>query len=80
MLEQSSLGYSAAVVALSALVVSLLLKSRKPLPPGPRGLPIIGNLLDLPHDFEWIHWAKHHKLYGTRSSSCYLLGLLTPIN
>lgn len=35
-----------------------------PPPPGPRALPIIGNLLDLPTGFEAAHWAKHAKKYG----------------
>ncbi|KAK2466588.1 hypothetical protein APHAL10511_001450 [Amanita phalloides] len=44
------------------------MRFKYPLPPGPRGLPIIGNLLDLPQEFEWFHWAKYHKLYGPISS------------
>lgn len=64
-MEHSTIGYAAALVTLSALVVGLFLKPKQRLPPGPRGLPIIGNVLDLPQAFEWIHWAKHHKLYGT---------------
>ena len=35
-----------------------------PLPPGPRRLPLIHNLLDLPTGFEPPHWAKHKDLYG----------------
>ncbi|PFH46697.1 hypothetical protein AMATHDRAFT_69268 [Amanita thiersii Skay4041] len=47
-----------------ALAVRLLSSKRLPLPPGPRGLPILGNVLDLPASFEWLHWAKYQKLYG----------------
>lgn len=35
-----------------------------PLPPGPKQLPLIGNLLDLPKGQEWVHWTKHKDLYG----------------
>lgn len=34
------------------------------LPPGPTGLPLLGNILDLPTDTEGPHWAKHSKIYG----------------
>ncbi|KAI6083793.1 putative cytochrome P450 oxidoreductase OrdA-like protein [Hypoxylon rubiginosum] len=41
-----------------------------PLPPGPKGLPLIGNLNDLPGPgvFEAEHWLKHKELYGPISS------------
>ncbi len=35
-----------------------------PLPPGPKRKPIIGNLLDLPQSFDWLHWATYKDLYG----------------
>lgn len=45
-------------------------KLRAPLPPGPKGLPLIGNVRDLPPPGarEWEHWAKHRSLYGPISS------------
>lgn len=41
-----------------------------PLPPGPKGLPGLGNVNDLPKPgvMEAHHWAKHKELYGTMSS------------
>ncbi|KAG5756938.1 hypothetical protein H9Q70_000477 [Fusarium xylarioides] len=43
---------------------------RAPLPPGPKGLPLVGNLNDLPPPgvFEAHHWLKLKDLYGPLSS------------
>ncbi|KAI1420434.1 putative cytochrome P450 oxidoreductase OrdA-like protein [Xylaria sp. FL1777] len=45
-------------------------KARQPLPPGPKGLPLVGNLNDLPKPgaLEAHHWLEHKKLYGPISS------------
>jgi hypothetical protein len=49
-------------ISLYLLIANL--RPKGPLPPGPRGLPLIGNALDMPKDYEWIHWAKHKDIYG----------------
>lgn len=36
-----------------------------PYPPGPRPLPIIGNMLDIPKQFSWLAYSKFSKTYGT---------------
>ncbi|THH08681.1 hypothetical protein EW146_g8915 [Bondarzewia mesenterica] len=56
-------------VALSSLALYLVhvLYSRRrrlPLPPGPRGWPVIGNLFDLPAHYRWITFAEWGKKYG----------------
>jgi hypothetical protein len=41
-----------------------------PLPPGPKGLPLIGNLNDMPPPgvLECYHWLEHKDKYGPISS------------
>ncbi|KAH0358314.1 putative cytochrome P450, partial [Aureobasidium melanogenum] len=45
-------------------------RNNLPLPPGPRGLPLLGNLTDLPTGSvpEFQHWLKHKDAYGPISS------------
>jgi hypothetical protein len=47
-----------------------------PLPPGPKGLPLVGNINDLPTSAtpEFEHWLKHKTQYGP-ISSVNVLGL-----
>jgi len=58
------------VAGLAALFVAYRLStkrslSRLPLPPGPKGLPIIGNVRDLPSGFEWLAYHKWCKELDT---------------
>ena len=48
------------------LVVPFLLHKRNlaPLPPGPKGWPLIGNVSDFPDTHEGRFFAKHRALYG----------------
>lgn len=39
-------------------------KRRGPLPPGPRGLPLLGNMADLPDSQPWVALAKLGEIYG----------------
>ncbi|OLN81903.1 O-methylsterigmatocystin oxidoreductase 2 [Colletotrichum chlorophyti] len=58
---------------ISYLIQRLVSSSKNrghPLPPGPKGLPIVGNINDLPKPgaLEAHHWLKHKDLYGPLSS------------
>jgi hypothetical protein len=35
-----------------------------PLPPGPKPLPLIGNLLDIPKEKDWLTYCAWHARYG----------------
>jgi hypothetical protein len=59
--------YIGAVVAVSLTYAALkrqAVRTRLPLPPGPKPLPIIGNLLDIPREKEWLTYLDWNKRYG----------------
>ncbi|KAJ6548697.1 cytochrome P450 [Mycena capillaripes] len=49
-------------------------RSHKSLPPGPRGLPILGNLLDIPKSQEWLTFIEISRKYDSDIISLNLAG------
>ncbi|EUC44767.1 hypothetical protein COCMIDRAFT_97390 [Bipolaris oryzae ATCC 44560] len=71
LLSTPNIGVAFGIAALFFVIRYLLVKRHQlPLPPGPKGLPILGNIRDMPKidDVEWMHWAKHKDIYGPISS------------
>ena len=42
-----------------------------PLPPGPKGLPIVGNLLGMPTRDEWVTFGKWSKDFGSAADLAF---------
>ncbi|KAH7139807.1 cytochrome P450 [Dactylonectria estremocensis] len=71
-----------ALFAINAILGKLKNADRLPLPPGPKGLPLVGNLNDLPEPgvLEAHHWLKHKELYGPISSVTVMGQTLVIVN
>ncbi|TBU24926.1 cytochrome P450, partial [Dichomitus squalens] len=69
------------VVALcvtAALAIGVFLRQRRrSLPPGPKGIPVLGNVFDIPKEFEWIAYDRWSREY--RSDVIYLNLAGTPV-
>lgn len=76
----TSLDFCLASLALFILVRLFSSKQPAPLPPGPRGLPLLGNVLDMPSAQEWLTFAKWGETWGDICSVTVLGQTLIIIN
>ncbi|KAK0477607.1 cytochrome P450 [Armillaria novae-zelandiae] len=83
-LTLSVLGPAAVGLAVALFVVSRTIYRRRfiipNLPPGPRGLPIIGNVFDMPSSKQWLTYAEWGRQYGDICSITLLGQPLVIIN
>jgi hypothetical protein len=65
-MDYSSATVTVALLSAVAFVALFLLSTRNalPLPPGPRGLPLLRNLLDIPKQFPWEVYAQWGRKLG----------------
>ncbi|KAF9458366.1 cytochrome P450 [Collybia nuda] len=54
------------IIAVASLFLWHFIRKRPglPLPPGPKGYPIIGNLFDMPRKLAWLEYDRWFKIYG----------------
>jgi hypothetical protein len=75
----STLNFLVLVLSLAAFVAIRNYQKRRelPYPPGPRPLPLIGNLLDIPKEFSWLSYTQLSKEHGTVQYIFSAMGVLT---
>ena len=55
-------------------------KRRLPYPPGPKGLPIVGNLFSMPSQEEWVTYRKWSEQIGVRFLRLHIVPANQPLS
>ncbi|KAK0497944.1 hypothetical protein EDD18DRAFT_1351773 [Armillaria luteobubalina] len=74
LMDLSLLDIAAFIVLVYTLNKLLLPKPKYHLPPGPKGLPIIGNIYNIPRKFEWVTYRELSRHYGSGIITLNLMG------
>ncbi|KAF5342840.1 hypothetical protein D9758_013372 [Tetrapyrgos nigripes] len=53
-----------ALIVLVTLAVRIFYKPKRNLPPGPKGLPVLGNIFQLPETLQFLHFAEWKEEFG----------------
>lgn len=51
-------------------ILHIVRRRRYPLPPGPKGLPLIGNIFEAPKNYAWLVYQEWSRKYGLFLSGC----------
>lgn len=72
------MAYTPTLLDAVAILVTVILLNRLlakkpagPLPPGPKGLPLLGNMLDMPTSHEWKTFAQWGERWGETCPRTY---------
>lgn len=60
----SALVLAGIVIVLAFWLIKRTNQPQNPLPPGPKGLPLIGNVHQMPKGQEWLTYREWSKTYG----------------
>ena len=82
MFELSLIHFIDGAVLLSFLIALRTIRGYRrrrglPYPPGPPGLPLIGNFFDIPTTFPWLAFTEYSKKYGMINFSICSVPLLS---
>ena len=72
-LTPGDVGVLLLAAALCVLIDSSKRRCRPPYPPGPKGIPVLGNLFDFPKKDEWVTYDRWSKEFGAHRFFQFLL-------
>jgi hypothetical protein len=61
------------ICILVLVLLKLISRSRRPLPPGPKGSFLVGNAFQMPTKYEWLTYTEWRKKYGGPCSHLLLI-------